>query len=294
MPVRSFHPLRRASCAVLVLLAVLVVGGCQTQEATTEADVTVGGTFSQRPQVSFDEPLTVPETTTEEVIHGDGTVLADGAAVMLAYLAIDAMTGEVIDDSFNNEAEAVLLTPDTAGPLYVELVGRPEGTRLLRLEVGTTTKPHPLVLVYDILHTRAWGEEIPPVEGVPTVTRDDTGAPTVTLPGTEPPADLVIVPLIRGTGPQVRPGQSVTVRYTSVSWSTGEVLDTIWGEGMAPTTIPFTGLIQGWQDGLVDETVGSEVMLVVPPDQAFGTDTLVYVIDVLAVTSPAEPDGGAG
>src|SRR5690625_6638643 len=78
---------------------------------------------------------------------------------------------------------------------------------------------------------------------------------------------------------------AVTVRYLAVSWSDGEVVDSTWSAGHGPTTIAFTGLIEGWQNGLVDARVGSQVMLVVPPDQAFGEDTLVYVIDVLAVSA---------
>ncbi|HLS14411.1 MAG TPA: FKBP-type peptidyl-prolyl cis-trans isomerase, partial [Beutenbergiaceae bacterium] len=60
-----------------------------------------------------------------------------------------------------------------------------------------------------------------------------------------------------------------------------------------PATIAFTGLIKGWQNGLVDARVGSQVMLVVPPEQAFGEDTLVYVIDVLSL-SPLTGTEGSG
>ena len=50
-------------------------------------------------------------------------------------------------------------------------------------------------------------------------------------------------------------------------------------------------VIEGWQKGLVAQTVGSQVLLVIPPDQAYGdkeqgpipaNSTLVFVIDILA------------
>jgi peptidylprolyl isomerase len=51
-------------------------------------------------------------------------------------------------------------------------------------------------------------------------------------------------------------------------------------------------VIAGWDQGLVGQTVGSQVLLVVPPDQGYGskgnsqagikpTDTLVFVVDIL-------------
>jgi peptidylprolyl isomerase len=51
-------------------------------------------------------------------------------------------------------------------------------------------------------------------------------------------------------------------------------------------------VIPAWDSGLVGQTVGSQVLLVVPPDQGYGsggnsqagitgTDTLVFVVDIL-------------
>ena len=51
-------------------------------------------------------------------------------------------------------------------------------------------------------------------------------------------------------------------------------------------------MIAGWDEGLVGQTVGSQVLLVVPPDKGYGaagqpnagisgTDTLVFVVDIL-------------
>ncbi len=52
-------------------------------------------------------------------------------------------------------------------------------------------------------------------------------------------------------------------------------------------------VITGWDTGLVGQTVGSQVLLVVPPDQGYGasgttgikgTDTIVFVVDILDAT----------
>ena len=54
---------------------------------------------------------------------------------------------------------------------------------------------------------------------------------------TPPPTDLVVQPLVRGDGAQVEAGQVVTVRYTGVRWSDGEVFDSTWAEGTAPSSV---------------------------------------------------------
>ena len=56
------------------------------------------------------------------------------------------------------------------------------------------------------------------------------------------------------------------------------------------TTIGTGAVIPGWDKGLVGETVGSRVMLVVPPKDGYGqagsgqirgTDTMVFAVDIL-------------
>lgn len=269
--------------------AVTALAGCRAPAAEPEPpQVEVTGAVGRRPRVQFEAPLEITDTTTETLVVGDGTELVDGEAVMLAFLAVDAATGETIEDSYGDEPRILLLSEDEAGAIHPDLVGRTEGSRLLRLEPGTLTRPDPAVIVYDVLPTRAQGESLEIPEGLPQVTVGDDGAPQVEVPDTPPPTSLVVVPLIRGEGPQVRSGESITVRYVSVTWSDGEVQESTWGPSTVPSTIPFTGLIPGWQDGLVDATVGSRLMLVIPPEQAFGTGTVVFVVDVLALTTSSE------
>lgn len=257
------------------------------------AQIEVGGEFGAVPQVSFPTPLQASQTATRTVIQGDGPALQDGDVALISYIAISARTGETIEDNFDTQPQTMRVSKEDAGPLYSELVGAKEGTRLVRVELGTADHPDPVVLVYDLMHTRAWGTPVEPPEGAPDVSVADSGEPSITIPDHDPPTDLQIVVLRRGDGAQVASGMAVTVRYTAVSWSSGEVVDTTWKQGQGPATIAFTGLIKGWQNGLVDVRVGSQVMLVVPPEQAFGEDTLVYVIDVLSL-SPLTGTEGSG
>ncbi|MGC0274720.1 FKBP-type peptidyl-prolyl cis-trans isomerase [Pseudactinotalea sp. Z1739] len=284
-------PSRRTVLSALSLATLGAAVACrQEPDPESDGEVWVSGVFGMMPRVDFETPLSISAPYTEEIITGEGTELRDAAAVMLSYLAIDAVTGETIRENYQESPEIMVLGED-AGVLHAELLGRTEGSRLLRVELGTRERPNPTVLVYDIRHTTAWGEPVPAPKNddqTPQVGTDDDGIPVVQVPDADPPADLQVVPVLRGDGPQVRDGQAVTVRYSTYSWSTGEITDTLWGEGMLPTTIPFTGLIPAWQNGLVDEQVGSRLILVTPPELAFGTEALVFLIDVLAVSAMEE------
>ena len=58
----------------------------------------------------------------------------------------------------------------------------------------------------------------------------------------------------------------MTVQYTGAIWATGTVFDQSWGGG-GPTTFPISGLITGFTQGLVGQTVGSQVVIVIPPGE---------------------------
>jgi len=90
----------------------------------------------------------------------------------------------------------------------------------------------------------------------------------------------------------VETGQTITVHYTGVLWDTGEVFDSSWESGSAASfPIGTGGVIAGWDKGLVGRTVGSQLLLVIPPadgyaDAGSGSTippgaTLVFVVDIL-------------
>lgn len=287
MPRRPARP-RTASAVAALLLGVTLLAGCGPQEEETKPSIEVTGEFGRRPQVAFEPPLQVEAPETEVLIEGEGKPLDDGDPALLAYVAFSATTGEVVDESYAREPRSLTLTPDAA-PLYEELLGQNEGTRLLHLSQGTVSRPEPVVVVYDVLHTQAWGEETTPPEdadALPRVERDNAGRPTITIPEADPPSQLRVITLIKGEGPQVEEGGLLTAHYTSVAWETGDEFDSTWGEKLAPPAIPFTGLIPAWQEGLSGATVGSQIMIIAPPAAAFGSDTVVFIIDLLATTKP--------
>jgi peptidylprolyl isomerase len=150
-----------------------------------------------------------------------------------------------------------------------------------------------VVIVADILSItpdRATGEPQPEVEGMPKVTLDDDGRPTVTIPDTEAPKDLKLAVLKQGDGEEVQEGDTVSVQYQGTNWTTGKVFDESWGKQIA--SFQTTGVVKGFSQALVGQKVGSQVLVVIPPALGYGdagqpsagiggTDDLVFVIDIL-------------
>lgn len=270
------------------LLCVTLLAACSPPEVGIGPVVEVTGDFGRRPQIALEPPLQITEQETRTITQGQGRELQEGDPILLAFVAVSAVTGETLEDTYSDAPRSLTLTED-AGPLYEELLGKREGTRLLYLSQGTISRPEPVVMVYDILYTRARGEQTGALEGqedLPEVHLDDDGRPQVTIPDVDPPSQLRVLTLIRGDGPQVTEGGLITAHYTSVAWEGGGEFDSTWGEKLAPPAIPFTGLIPAWQEGLAGATVGSQIMIIAPPEAAFGSDTVVFVIDLLARTKP--------
>jgi peptidylprolyl isomerase len=132
-------------------------------------------------------------------------------------------------------------------------------------------------------------------ETLPVVAGGFGTDPLITLPGAKPPGVLVVRTLSTGSGPVVRPGDYVLFDVAAKVW-TGDrlVMDTF--ADHQPQGLPLPAGLPAWRH-LAGQRVGSRVLEVVPPRDGFGrhgdaavnvtgTDTLVFVFDILAATHP--------
>jgi peptidylprolyl isomerase len=118
--------------------------------------------------------------------------------------------------------------------------------------------------------------------------------PVVTVQAGDPPADLLIDDLTVGEGAEARPGQTVTVHYVGVSFSSGKEFDSSWSR-----RDPFSfrlgagQVITGWDRGVAGMRIGGRRQLTIPAKLAYGDrgaggaikpgETLVFVVDLLGV-----------
>lgn len=311
------------SAALLISLVACAPGddstspeGCAPSGASSEA-VGVDGAFGSVPTVSFDGPLTPTVTERTVLVEGGGAIVGNGDTVIIEYTVLNGEDGSELASTGFTGANAERFPIDTTS---AQLVGfslildcATEGSRIAGVippaegfgeqgvpELGLTGSES-LVFVIDVVGivppplARAEGEPQASPEGFPTIALDDNGAPTVTLPDGDPLTEFELAVLIQGDGPVVTDGQLVTVHYTGVNWNTGQVFDSSWQRGV-PADFPTSGVIQGFRDALVGQTVGSQIIAIIPPELGYGPsggtpdgsigpdDVIVFVVDILAAS----------
>jgi len=272
----------------------------------------VGGTVAA-PTLRFShKPLNVTTTTAKILTPGTGAALTKANAIMFNYILVNGNDGKQVESSFGKQTAGMDLSSASLLPgLSKGLTGQKIGSRLLlaippadafgaqgnaQAGFGATDT---VVFLIDLISastplTTATGVAVPPVAGLPTATVDGAKAAVVTVPNTAPPTTLIVQPLIKGAGPVVQSGQNIKVNYTGVLWKNGRKFDASTDHGSSfDTQIGAGKVITGWDKGLVGQTVGSRVLLIVPPAEGYGakgsppligaTDTLVFVIDILAI-----------
>ncbi|MEU4420492.1 FKBP-type peptidyl-prolyl cis-trans isomerase [Actinoplanes sp. NPDC024001] len=103
-------------------------------------------------------------------------------------------------------------------------------------------------------------------------------------PGTGKVDKIAVTELIAGSGPVVQKGQTITVNYKVISYTTGEPVDSSWERGQPFTSEIGVGrLIPGWDQAVPGLKVGSRVQLDVPAALAYGPEKgdLRFVVDIL-------------
>ena len=299
--------MRRAAALVIpAVLAVLAVAGCgsssspsshaSTTPAATDTykSVTVTGAFGKAPKVSIPKVTGTGDLLAKTLIQGSGAKLTTADGLVGNYVAYDwsGKTSKLLGSSYTSGSPSLFVGQLLPG-LETALIGQKLGSRVLAVippkdAFGTSGNSQEgigakdtLVFVIDLDSTfpttSVPGTQSSTVGGaLPTITPPKSGStagPTVTIPAkTTAPKSLQVKTLITGTGAKVKKGQDIAVQYTGVIWRTGKVFDSSWSRSSPLTTVIGEGqVIKGWDTGLVGQTVGSRVLLVVPPAQGYGS-----------------------
>lgn len=248
------------------------------------------------PGLTFTHPINFTASGGTVIQDGTGAALTDGQILSLDVVQFSGDDGSVQSSTYKDgKAFLVTLASASLDPVLYDILSKAHiGARVLFAvpDAGQGA----VVVAFDVTNVLAkpTGPTVAPVPGLPTVTLDATGKPSVSFTGATKPSDLVSQDLITGSGPAIVDGQSVTVHYTGWLWD-GAQFDSSWDKGAPATFTIATGkLIDGWVKGMVGKTVGSQVILVVPPALGYGAagqgttipgdSTLVFVVDILAAS----------
>ncbi|MEE4544576.1 FKBP-type peptidyl-prolyl cis-trans isomerase [Streptomyces sp. V4-01] len=276
--------------------------------------ITAGTAFDTKPTVAKGTVTPSKDLAVKTVIAGDGPKIVAGDYIQVNYLGQIWSTAKVFDTSFGRSPYTNIIGQGKVIPGWDQgLVGQKVKSRV-QLAIppalgygssgnaqagikGTDT----LVFVVDVLQrfnakSSVTGTDVPQSNAsLPKVgTNTDGKAPSITVPkGVKAPAKLVSQYVIEGDGPVVKASDTLLLQYKGVVWTTGKEFDSSYAHGQL-AAFPLAQLIKGWQQGLAGKKAGSRVMLVTPPDLAYGAQppsgsgipanaTLVFTLDILAV-----------
>ena len=314
--------MRRIAAALSVpLLAALALAGCGSSSGSSSPAVSVSGQFGHNPQITIPAQPAGKDLITKTLITGTGPALAKTDAFVGNYSVYiwSGKTHKLAESTFTTRNPA-LFSGQLLPGLESALIGKKMGSRVLAVippkdgygksgnsQAGVTASDT-LVFVVDMIkefpdNASAAGTHVSNGGGtLPTVSAKAGTAPTITVKSAhKAPASLVSKTLIKGSGPVVAKGQTVVTQYVGAIWRTGKVFDSSWSRGQPfGFTIGATPsqVIPGWDKGLIGQRVGSRILLAVPPADGYGktgspqagikgTDTLVFVVDILGAVTPA-------
>ena len=278
----------------------------QSTDPSSMGAITVTGAANSKPHVRVLTPFRTADVRPQIVESGSGTPITDGdQSVLLDLTIISGETGkELFATQYNGDPSQVTSLsgwtssiPALSGALECAQAGSRVSLALpgseLRTEIASQLglgKDESVILVVDVqkvYRPRAAGDLVyNTAQGLPSVVRAADGRPGISVPGTNPPEKRVLQTLIRGDGAAIQPGDVPRVNYTVLDWDDPAKLQTTWDAEPRPLTIENAGteLI----DALVGQTVGSQVLVVLPTAQTADQPgpTLVSVIDILGIDEP--------
>ncbi len=314
---------RAAAAAALLLCAPLAACGSDDDAAGPVGleGVDVAGEVGSVPEVDLAEDLTADGRETTTVVEGGGAELAGGDAVIVDYWLGNGFDGEPVEDSYGPKTPGALVTVGEEGaqPQTVDQVlsaaasrvveeGATVGSRIAAVGtapelLGVPGLPElgvgnldPVVLVVDVVEqplAEPEGRTVDTPSWVPGLRIEDGAPVRWTFDRAPEPTDqLRSFTRIVGEGEEVEQGDLLVADYLGQVYGGDEPFDESYSAEPVGFGIGVGQVIEGWDEALVGQTVGSRVVLAIPPDLGYGEqgspqagiegdDTLYFVVDIL-------------
>jgi peptidylprolyl isomerase len=303
--------------AVTALVLALTATACGSDDKEKETSglqdqIEVTGTYGEKPEIDIQEPVKVPETTSWTTVEGTGEQVGAEATTILALTLADGRTGKVaISTHDEGQRPLEIKLGDQVFPALTKtIVGQTAGSRVVVASTpedayGEKGAPQlgikggdPLVMVADILSTDPTsvldgptGETREPPADAPGIEQSGDELTGVDVSGLKKPGKYRAIVLREGTGPKVETDR-IAADYLGQVWGAKEPFNNTYGKEPVQFSIGLGGVIPAWDKGLTGLKEGARVMLICPPETAYGaaaqpgipaSSTLVFVIDVLGV-----------
>ncbi|MGW3210377.1 FKBP-type peptidyl-prolyl cis-trans isomerase [Streptomyces sp. NPDC001135] len=288
-------------------------------EPTDTVLPTVSGRFGQRASITVPKTRPSGRFVVAPQLRGDGRAAHTGDVAVVRYTAKVWRTGRTLPGPYDKGAHPLVFAVGRGATLPAldrAVAGQRAGSRVLVVappaaaygqtgaaRLGVSGKDT-VVFVVDVVnvvaaHALVPGDQRALAGSLPQVGPDHArGTAAIAVPDRDAPRHAVTAPLVTGGGPVVKAGQTVVLQYSSAVWQTERGKDraalaqsSAAGGGPLAVVIGRGNVLKGWDKALVGSRVGSRLLLVLPPDQAYGARppkgipagaSLVCVIDILA------------
>lgn len=312
--IKNHNVMVRAICAFSSLVLSFGLASCSSDSETSKSEgdtmtgISAKGKLGTKPTISFKTPFTVKNQAHQIVQKGDGEVIRDGDRVCAQNVALDAKTGKEISSTWDKDKpECSIVVSKKLIPTYYDTIKGQKINTTLAIGINEQSssksqqeKSSQALDSYIMALTfvsrsenlkRAEGEKVKEIpENLPKISLDSKGKPSLDLNNYKPDGKLVSQTLIKGKGAKVGEHQTVSANYTGWLASDGKQFDSSWDRNQA-SDFSLDQVVKGWQQGLAGQTVGSQVLVIVPPDLGYGSQdkqgipansTLIFVVDILA------------
>ncbi|GHB63391.1 peptidylprolyl isomerase [Streptomyces cirratus] len=312
--------MRRLAGLLVVPLLLLTTAACGDDSGSDSAQmkngvpaITKGAKFGEKPTLSKGKGDPPKELKVEVISEGKGPALKAKDIAQVNYYGQVWDGKEPFDESFSKGKtfDVTLGAGQVIKGWDQGLQGQKVGSRV-ELVIppdlgygaqgsGEKIKPNAtLVFVVDIVKgtsvpASATGKEVPQDnKDLPKIgTNTDGKEVSVTIPkDTAEPTKLVSNYVLEGDGPVVKDTDTVVVKFNGKTWKDDKTFESTYAtDSVVPW--PMSDLsVKGLKDGILGKKAGSRILLVIPPDQAFGdkeqgtipaNSTLVFSLDILSV-----------
>jgi peptidylprolyl isomerase len=304
---------RFAALGGTILLSALSLSACGDDDGSgTDAaggldTVTVSGDVGKAPEVTFDGQVAPKNIESEVLTEGDGEELSAGDSVFAQIWIGNGYTEEEVYNTYETDAPQ-LLSADVSEPFKKAIDGNKVGSRVAvassaedafgeagNPQLGIGNKDG-VVFVIDLIAKVASepsGEERPAAKWAPALIEADGNVTGFDFAeANQPSKNLLDTTLIKGEGPVVEKGQTIVVDYLGQVFEADKPFDESFSKEPATFPIGVGQVVKGWDEALVGKSVGSRVILSIPPAEGYGekgnegagikgTDTLFFVVDIL-------------
>jgi len=171
-------------------------------------------------------------------------------------------------------------------------------TTTTTLATTTTTMAQGSTTTTGAVTTSTIAASVSTFQPIPAADRSAAGKfgsePTVTVPTSAAPTQMLSSDLIAGTGAAAKAGDTLQVQYVLATYSTHKVQQSSWTSSPFSFKLGTGAVIKGWDLGIVGMREGGRRELIIPASLGYGAqsqgngiaanDTLVFVVDLLKVT----------